>query len=110
MVLRLNKQLLKKQKIDSETEKQLLATHKTLYEIKQNPDDYDNPLELVKELEYRLQELWSFQQDSKFHTHQFEIKGCSCPWIDNLERAGSGHFIYNQHCPIHNKLFEGDTK
>lgn len=100
----LNKHLLKKQNIDKETEEELLATHEALYEIKQNPENYDNVFELVQDLEYRLQELWGFPKDSKYHIHQFEIKTCACPWIDNLERAGSGMFIYNAECPIHNKL------
>jgi len=104
MDVRLNRQLLKKQNIDSETEKQLLETHKKLYEIKQNPEEYSDVLELVTDLEYSLQELWGFKKDKKYHIHQFEIKTCTCPWMDNLERAGSGMFIYNQQCPIHNKL------
>lgn len=104
MDIYLNRQLLKKQNIDSETEKELLATHEALYGIKQNPNNYDNPLELVTELEYHLQQLWGFKKDSKYHVHQFEIKTCQCPWIDNLERAGTGLFIYNTECPIHNKL------
>ena len=110
MDVRLNRQLLKKQNIDDATERELLLTHKELYEIKQNPEKYKNVLELVTDLEYRLQELWRFPKDSKFHTHQFEIKTCKCPWMDNLERAGSGMFIYNQQCPIHNYLIKGHTK
>ena len=104
MDIHLNKQLLKKQNINEETEKQLLATHEALYELKQNPENYDNVLELVTELEYHLQGLWGFPKDSKFHTHQFEVKTCICPWMDNLERAGTGLFIYNTECPIHSKL------
>ena len=110
MGIRLNRNLLKKKNIDAETEQKILNVHAILYETKQNPEKYNNVLARVRVLEYSLQDLWGFPQDSSRHTHQFEIKGCSCPWMDNLERAGYGEFIYNQECPIHKELFEGCIK
>lgn len=61
--------------------------------------------ELLEEYEYRLQELWGFQQNSKYHTWWLLCNRCRCPKDDNKDPIyyGNGKII-NSECPIHGNL------
>lgn len=51
--------------------------------------------------EYRLQALWNFTADSNFHSYWFKMPHCTCPYMDNQERIGTGMFIISGDCPLH---------
>lgn len=79
----------------------LQALHKLLEEVKENPRGakYD-PNEFVRDIEFTMQGLWGFSRDAEFHTHWLDLKGCTCPKLDNLERIPCGR-ITNTSCPWH---------
>ena len=56
---------------------------------------------MVTNLDFRLQELWGFKPDQKFHTYWYKIPGCKCPKMDNAERVGTGFNLINKTCPYH---------
>lgn len=56
---------------------------------------------IVQGFEYTLQNLWGFPLDSRYHRYQWDIKGCTCPRMDNLDHIGSEYRRYNQNCPVH---------
>lgn len=59
----------------------------------------------LAEIEYRLQEMWGFKQDSKYHTWWLKCTECTCPKQDNMDPLyyGSGH-IYIDTCPVHGNI------
>ena len=101
----LNKNLLKQQGINPETEEGLEATHTMLELILDNPElvGIDSVSYVVRGLEFALQKLWNFPQNENFHSYQFMIDGCECPKMDNEEmfRSGQPYRYYNMECPIH---------
>lgn len=58
--------------------------------------------QMLQEIEYELQELWGFKQDSKYHTWWLRPEKCLCPKLDNRDPAfyGAGA-IHNSACPLH---------
>lgn len=56
--------------------------------------------ELWTENEYDLQDLWGFALNSNYHMF-WNMKGCTCPKIDNEEAWGTGYYVYSKDCPIH---------
>lgn len=56
--------------------------------------------ELLARTDYRLQELWGFEQNSDWHKF-WETPHCSCPKMDNLDRWGTGHAVVSMHCILH---------
>ena len=82
-------------------EKMAISTlHNILDDIKQNPERYTDPVQLIEDIEHTLQGLWRFQRDANFHTHWIDIKGCTCPRTDNMDRIGYGRVTDND-CPWH---------
>ena len=64
-------------------------------------DDKEAP-EIVRAYEFVLQDLWQFPLDDKFHSYTFDLKRCTCPKIDNMERVGrTSTRIYSGDCPHH---------
>ena len=110
MKIQLNKNLLTQQQINPETEASLQATHAMLELILENPElvGIDSVSEVVRGLEFALQELWNFPLSQKHHKHQFMIKGCECPKMDNddMIRSGQPYRYYNMECPIHSARFK----
>ena len=82
--------------------------HQLLDDIKKNPERYVDaekglsPTQLIEDMEYTLQGIWKFPRDSKYHTHWLEIKGCTCPKMDNLDPLyfGGGKIVVSD-CPWH---------
>lgn len=75
--------------------------HRQLALIKENPYRYEDPVKQIRLLEFSMQYLWGFPEDSDFHRHWMDIKGCVCPKLDNMERVGSGYFVISGDCPWH---------
>jgi hypothetical protein len=64
----------------------------------------------VEEIEFKMQELWKFDKDARFHTHWLRIPGCTCPKMDNRDMAyyGRGKIISGG-CPIHGSVVLNQT-
>lgn len=85
------------------TEKECITVlHSQLYDIKNAPERYADPVQLIEDMEYTLQGIWKFPRDSKYHTHWLGIKGCTCPKMDNKDPFyfGRGKIIVSD-CPWH---------
>lgn len=52
------------------------------------------------ELEFKLQKLWGFPLDSKFHRFWDRPK-CQCPKMDNDDAYPSGYYVIAGNCPLH---------
>ena len=69
------------------------------------PLRYGNHKEVVKiveSMETTLQMLWGFSYSPKHHKYQYEISGCKCCRMDNLERVGHTETrVVNSACPFH---------
>jgi len=65
-------------------------------------DSPKNAVEVCRRLESQMQRLWGFPQDPNWFRYEFEIKGCTCPAVDNGEFVGTPYRYFNLECPIHN--------
>lgn len=59
--------------------------------------------QILTELEFRLQELWGFPKDAKFHRFWLTPK-CDCPKWDNEDSYPTGYSIVNMGCLLHGDL------
>ena len=81
------------EKLNKKELETIRCIHGMLDDIKINPERYENPVQLIEDLEYALQGLWKFPRDANYHTHFLEIKDCTCGRLDNLDRLGYGRVI-----------------
>lgn len=91
-------------RIDDMTEAELeclRAMHRLLAEVKETPQSskYD-PVQFIEDMEYTMQGIWGFSRDRSYHTHWKELKGCTCPKLDNA--MGMPYRITTVSCPHHN--------
>lgn len=63
--------------------------------------DIQNTLEKLTEVEFLIQEAWTFGRNSDYHYFSFKPDNCKCPKIDNMDMIGSKYRVYNSICPIH---------
>lgn len=52
------------------------------------------------ENEYMLQALWGFKEDPRYHKF-WNMKGCTCPKLDNEDAYPTGFYTLNASCPLH---------
>lgn len=90
------------EKLNKKELETIRCIHGMLDDIKINPERYENPVQLIEDLEYALQGLWKFPRDSNYHSHWLEIKGCTCPKMDNRDPMyyGGGKITVSD-CPWH---------
>lgn len=86
-------------------EKETISSiQKILGYIKTCPEVYNDPVQLIEDLEYSLQGLWKFSRNSNYHSHWIGIKGCTCPKMDNRDPLYFGRGkIFNFTCKWHGK-------
>lgn len=97
-----NEALADRQGLTAEERESLDLTYDLLFDILENPERYEDVEGKVRELEFRLQEQWKFSKDAKFHRYQLEIKGCTCPRMDNMDLFGYSADRYRvSDCPWH---------
>lgn len=65
------------------------------------PEDFENPVLKIENIEFRLQELWKFGKDKDKHSYWMQVEDCTCPIEDNLDRFGTGYRVYSQSCKWH---------
>ena len=97
-----NEALADKQGISEVGRVALDKTYEQLFYALEHPEVFGSVEDVVRELEFDLQALWKFPQDPKFHRYQLEIKGCTCPKLDNYELIGHTADRYRvSDCPWH---------
>lgn len=101
VIVRLNNSLLIQQNVSEEQEKRLYQLHKELENVLDNPFMYNDPVKLVEEIEYEMQENWNFNLDRNKHSHWYRMKGCSCAKLDNKEYWGTPYRITTRDCMWH---------
>lgn len=79
------------------------AVHLLLREIKESPERYSDPVQAIEDFEFALQAVWKFERDVSYHTHWLDIKGCTCPKMDNKDPMFFGRRIITGGCPWHAK-------
>lgn len=82
----------------------LCALHDLLAEVKAKPRSlkYD-PVQFIEDIEYTMQGIWGFTRDRDYHIHWIDLKGCTCPKIDNQELFGAPYRVTATDCPHHTK-------
>lgn len=108
--MKLNDELLKKQKVTKSQKRKLIKLYKDIFNLFKRAKDDNNieqnglsyALELEK-IEYELQENWNFEKNNLYHTWWYKIPGCTCPYLDNAESFGIEKII-NCNCPFHKNL------
>ena len=109
----LNLNLLDKQKVNYRTALQIAKLHYQQSELilalhyAETPTPstigyFTSTYAKLVQIEFDLQKLWKFTEDSKFHRLVGYIPHCLCSAMDNDERVGyTDTRIYNERCPIH---------
>ncbi len=58
---------------------------------------------IVTQIDFQLQKIWKFKLDENYHKF-WELPGCQCPKLDNMDMYGTCHRYTNPNCPIHGKI------
>lgn len=103
-----NERLADEQGLTSDERVELNGTYEDLIYALKHPEAYGDIEKTIRDLEFRLQHLWKFPQDPKFHRYQEYIVGCTCPRLDNRELIGYSADRYRvSDCPWH---WKGEVK
>lgn len=116
VLLKVNPALVESKGISDEVLMRIKDVHLQLYTLdtimnlsllREKLEDAPKPPEYWKKLnkqaeklEFKLQELWGFDQDTRFHKF-WKRPGCECPILDNEDRYPLGKYIINQECRLH---------
>lgn len=92
----------------SQEQDAIRALHAVLAQAKDHPEHYTDPVQVIEDIEFTLQGLWKFDRDVNYHTHWIDIKGCTCPKMDNRDHWGTGR-ITSSDCKWHWKEPEPKT-
>jgi hypothetical protein len=113
----LNSRLVEQQGIDDDTLEAIKLTHVTriqLFDAARQASEAGDVATLRKlaedftALELVQQTLWGFPRDDQYHMW-FELPGCRCPKMDNMERRGTPYRVIDLECPIHGSQgYHGD--
>lgn len=104
MEIEINEELADRQCLSADTRTAIKEVHRRLAQHPNRPEMFANLEDapsIVQGFEYTLQGLWGFPMDNRYHRYQWDIKGCTCPKMDNLEYIGTEYRRYNQNCPVH---------
>jgi len=105
----LNKLLIERQNVSEEDVERLKQKHRERLRVVISMEKTDEPnvLKLLNEtivkIDFALQEIWGFKQNSNYH-RWWEVPKCKCPPMDNRDRYGTKYRITVDNCPIHGKL------
>jgi hypothetical protein len=119
----LNLYLLKSQKITSEKLKTIKSHHEARIEIFKIAYDLTNCSEYkgllnkeialkiidsIEKIEFKLQELWGFNIDIRYHTWWYKLPGCECGIIKNSKHFGTKIRYINPKCHFHKYVVESE--
>lgn len=97
-----NEALADKQGLTEEDRVHLDKVYEELFYALEHPEVFTDVEANVRQIEFNLQRLWRFPEDAKFHRYQLEIRGCTCPKLDNYELIGHTPDRYRvSDCPWH---------
>lgn len=82
-----------------------VALHESLGRPMMFSDSPKSAAQRIEAIEYALQLAWGFQPAPEKHSYWFEIKGCSCPKMDNREGDARGRII-DTSCIFHGKVLD----
>ena len=104
--IHLNQALVERQNISGETQEAIKLVTARLRQILERPFHYSGDpavvVSIIEGMEYTLQNLWNFPMDRDYHRYWHEVKGCTCPSMDNNDPIYFGQRITRQGCPFHN--------
>jgi len=107
----LNNRLIQDRELSQETVDKIEAVHKELEELLatklEDIENIENYVLDISALEYELQHLWGFSQDSNYHSWWFMDPKCKCPKMDNEDMLGTKYSIYSSDCPLHWNPIDG---
>ncbi len=112
----LNESLAKKQGLSQDDFDKLHSLYESYYELKTVLDGkiddsmIDRYVNIVKELESKIQISWNFPHNPNYHYFTFTLDKCCCPKLDNYERRGVAEKVYNTNCRIHNTMVQCDDE
>lgn len=103
--MRLNERLIKAQKCEANLEeiKKCFIRRLEYYDMLKETNDLTMLRALAKSIEineFKMQELYGFPQDAKFHRF-WEAPKCTCPKMDNRDSWPSGFYSVDPRCPLH---------
>ncbi len=85
---------------DLYVDKHLLLQKARKLEVKEEYMEIRKLAKDLTEIEYKLQETYGFKRDPSWAKF-WEIGGCSCEVVANIERWPSESYLVNARCPIH---------
>jgi len=100
----LNQRLLLANGITKATEKRIKNLHILLSDVLSHPHRYKHPVKRIEEVEYKLQQLWKLPKNPNYHRHWLNIKGCTCPYHDNIDVLGTGFKAFDTECKWHGNM------
>ena len=105
----LNPRLIKQQKVSDAGIGKLKEIHLERMMLEDEMENTDDPVRLHvmaqerEHIEYRLQRVWGFPEDSAYH-RWWEVPKCVCPRLDNSDDYPSKYRIVRGDCPVHGNL------
>lgn len=102
----LNARLISNQDLKQEEVDKIYKLHRvrncyiTLMNISTSKEDLRYLSQIVTQIDFQLQRLWKFKEDSSYHRF-WELPKCDCPKMDNQDVHGTGHRYINPNCIIH---------
>jgi len=96
-----NEDLANNMNVSQANRDKLDRTYVILFDILENPYNYVNPVQMIEDFEFKLQQLWGFPQLSSYHSYWYKINGCVCPVYENHDLAGWGPRIIDTNCKWH---------
>jgi hypothetical protein len=96
--------------------KKLKSIYRKIYRLMdkiESEKNTDKKIELAGQItkaEFELQHFWGFDHDAKYHKFWFQIPGCECPYMDNMDRLGTGTRVINENCIFHGQKLAEITK
>ena len=102
----INARLVANQNISTDDVTKINNLHKlrncylSLMEINDDKDDLKYLSGIITQIDFQLQKLWKFKEDSLYHRF-WELPKCECPKSDNRDVYGTGHRYINPNCKLH---------
>jgi hypothetical protein len=106
-ITRLNSRLAEQQLVNDEELAALVYSHQLrhiLFEsakmLKNDPLKLKIVARVFEALEFEQQKLWHFKENADYH-RWFDLPGCLCPKMDNMDSLGTPYRVHAQNCPVH---------
>lgn len=104
-----NPVLADKMNVSEENRKKIDSYHVARANVCRNPEKWVDPVATLEKINTALQRLWGFPADRNFH-QWWELKDCSCPWLDNRDRLGTPYRVISADCKWHSGCKECGAK